>query len=292
MNNDRRNFLIQSGTALGVMGLGYLLWDKPAPVSGAPGDAGRSPSPKKAFGELLGAAVRKMRQEHKAGVALRIPADPKERHMPGHVLVNHLNAPTPERDELFAETVIVCLEGGAIQDEMLGADPSHDVFLFNAAGKVLASIPFNYSTDWQKFVETARVLVHGEGNGRLKSRADAILAECEPTVVQALTRLESADDRAIVLGHAPTTAPLLVYEKLQASAGPRRTALTGVIGAYVASSAADAPGPRLPFGVQLSNSMGGCGDCCSEQPPTRSMVACGMGRVGPDARSFVRYLKS
>lgn len=298
MDTNRRDFLIQSGAAMGVVGLGYMLWDPQAPSRKdgldpeTPGDAGRPPAPARPPGKLLGAAIRKMRDENKFGVAVRIPDDAENRHMAGHTLDNHLNGGTPERDELFAETVFICLESAVIQKELLGADPSHSLYLFNPAGRVLASVPFNYAAECPGFVRVARTLVHGEDNARLRPRADSILAECDPIVAQALARLESPEDKSVVLERASTLAPLLVYEKLQAPAGPRRAALTELIGVYVASAAANAPGPRLPFGVVLEAGGRECGDCCDERPPRNYSIACGMARVRPNDRWFVRYLKS
>ena len=298
MDTNRRNFLIQSGTTLGVFGLGYLLWDAEAPSGnggtdpGTPGDAGRPPAPKRPPGELLGAAIRRMRDENTFGVAVRIPDDAEHRHTPGHILVYHLNERGPECDELFAETVFVCLETAVIQKELLGANPSHSLCLFTPDGKVVASVPFDYEANRREFVIGVRELVHGEGDARLRRRADSILADCDPAVAQALARLESPGDKAAVLGQASTLAPLLVHERLQAPAGPRRDALAELIGRYVAAAAANAPGPRLPFGVELEAESGGCGDSCKEQPPRNYRIACGMGRVGPGTRSFLRYLRS
>jgi len=298
MDTNRRNFLIQSGTTLGVFGLGYLLWDAKAPSGNGgtdpatPGDAGRPPAPKRPPGEMLGAAIRRMRDENKFGVVVRIPDDAQSRHMAGHTLVNHLNERGPECDELFAETVFVCLESEAIQKELLGANPSHSLYLFNPDGKVVASVPFDFATQGQEFVKVARAMVHGEGDARLRRRADSILADCDPAVAQALARLESPEDTSAVLGQASTLAPLLVHERLQAPAGPRRAALAELIGRYVAGAAANGPGPRLPFGIELAAGGGGCGDSCREQLPRDFSFACGMGRVGPGTRSFVRYLRS
>lgn len=292
MDTNRRTFLIQTGAALGVIGIAALFQEGPAKPAPAPADAGRAPGPRKAPGPLLGAAIRKMRAERKPGVALLIPEDPHQRHRAGHVLANHLMLGGPERDEMFAETVFVCLEAAAVREELSAADASHSLFLFDPSGRVTASISFDYSKKADDFHEEVRGLVHGKDGSRLRRRADEILASLDPGVARALSRLETAEDRALVFDRAATMVPLLVHEKLQTPSGRRRDALEGLLRRYLASCRPDEPGPKLPFGVELGSHGGGCGDCCAEMAPREVAIKCGMGRLDPGARFFVRYLKA
>ena len=291
MENNRRTFLIQSGATFGVIGLGYLLWDSPGPPE-VPGDAQKPPTVKPPTG-LLGEALARMKAENKPGVAIRIPVDPETRHLPGHFIVGTLNQPEEGVIRLYAQSVFVCLESAVVQGRLRGADPSHNLVLFDATLRVVAGIDFKYDR-WDGFAPALLGLVQGKEDALLKSRAESIRRSAPAPVVDAVDRLDSVGDRTTVAAHAAKIAPLLVYEDLQPTNEIRKKALTDILRGYVESSSATVPGPRLPFGVETSGEVGGCGDSCRERSESQQkvVVGCGMGRVSPTARSFARYLSS
>jgi len=293
MDTNRRAFLIQSGSALGVIGLGYLLWEERSPLPWIPGDSGRPPEAKPPT-VLLKAALDRMWEENKPGIAIRIPSDKAMRHGPGHALIHHLNQMNPDSIRLFAQTVIVFLESPVVEEQLAGAGPSQTVILFDLARRAVAGLAFDFQHSFDRFVPEILRLVQGEGEIRLRSRAEAIRAATPSPVIDALERMDSEGDRTVVALHAPRIAPLLAFEELQPTQDYRKKALTEILRQYVGSASSTTPGPRLPFGVEASTGLGGCGDDCLERPEEArySVVACGMGRLGPDARSFVRYLAS
>jgi len=295
MEPNRRTFLIQSGATVGVVGLGYLLWDRRAPAGG-PGDTGKPPVARQPSG-LVKEALQRMKAENKPGIAVRIPADPRLRHWPGHLLIGLLNDYDQRDFGLFAESVYVCLEGPALQAGIRGADPSHALVLFDASGRAVAGVPFDYQLEdaWEKFAPLLTSLLHGEGDGRLRARAESARRRADPGVIEAVDRLSTEADHDLAVRHARTIGPLLVFEHLNAIDVAREQALERVIRQYVQTASGTSPGPRLPFGVEAEKFKGGCGgDFCEEQPKSTMRLggACGMAIVGPDARSFLRYLSS
>jgi hypothetical protein len=294
MKTDRRNFLIQSASLSGVIGLGYLLWETPE-VGAHPGDAGRPPVVKPP-GDLMKAALARMAAEGKPGVAVRISTDPQHRHLAGHVLINALNNDRQETLELFAEAVFVCLESDVLDQEIPGAVPGSTVIVFDARRRAIAAKTLDFELGWGAFAEVVASLLHGPEEERLRVRAEGVREKLEPAVLGAVTRLFFDEDKKIILDHAPRLASLLVYERRQAAGSRRGEVLASLLQSYVLSANPKTPGTRLPFGVEASPERGGCGDSCDEQPKDPEgrvrLVACGMGRVGPDSRSFVRYLKS
>lgn len=295
MKTDRRNFLIQTASAAGVIGLGYLLGEKPA-AEGFPGDVGRPPIRKPA-GELLKAAVARMAAEGKPGIAIRIPSTPDQRHNPGHLLIYALNDESPDPIDLFAQSIVVCLESDALQDQIDHADPSHTVVLFDSQRRAVAGLSLDFATAWETFPRDLLGLLHGTGDQRLKARAETVEKKADPPVLAALRRLLLEEDRKLVAEHAGELVPLLILERRGEKADSTRgVALASILKSYVLSANPKTPGVRLPFGVEAAQGGGGCGDSCSERPAPpdgrRVMVACGMGRAGPNIRSFVRYLRT
>jgi len=296
MDSNRRNFLIQTASAAGVIGLGYLLWERPCsetcpPPPALPADTGKPPRGNPP-GELLQAALRRMAAENKPGVAVRIPVDPKQRCIPGHVLVEFLNERRLDVAELFAESVVVCLEDAAIHEQIAGADPSHQLVLFGTDRRATAGVAMTWNTAWDRFVPGLTELLHGADGRRLRARADSIRRKTEEAVVAALGRMADDQDGNVVLEKASTIAPLLVYERLQPTPEKRKKLLADILKTYIDESNPKLPGPRLPFGVEAATEVGCCGDSCRERPPRDVMVKCGMGRVSPEARTFLRYLKA
>jgi len=245
-------------------------------------------------------ALARMRAENKHGVVIRIPSSPERRHNPGHGLAYALSQDRIETREAFSEVVIVCLESRVVQTSIASAGSDHDLILFNEDGRAEAGRSFNYEEGWNELSAAILALAHGPGNARLKERAAAIRAKTDPGVLAALDRFGTTPndldaDKALLLQEAARLMALLLHT-LDVERSPRRhDAVRALIDAYFASSKPGAPGPRLPFGVELGPAAGGCGDDpCREQPPRRKdyeiSVACGMARVTANSRSFVRYL--
>jgi hypothetical protein len=195
---------------------------------------------------------------------------------------------------MFAEIVLVCIESDALQDNIALADPTHDAVLFTEGRRQGAGLSFKMVKSWQQIPEVLLELAHGPDGSRLKERAEAIRSKLEPATLAALERLGTPADKDVLVREAPRMIPLLVQARKDAVTPARQTALRDVIEAYCNSSNRSTPGPSLPFGLEAGPFDGGCGrDSCREQAPEdRRAVgyACGMAMVGPNARSFVRYL--
>jgi hypothetical protein len=289
MDMNRRTFLIQSGSAIGVLGLGYLLVEPPEGPTPSPGDA-KPPSHRKPPTALLKAALERMAREQKPGIAIRIPKNPDRRHTAGHTLLYYLNQMDSGSLRLFAQTVVICLESAAFDDEFAGANPKHEIILFDASRRAESGIAFDFEQGWQGFVPALLALVQGDGDRRLSARAASIREKSPAELMEALDRLSTEAERAQVAAQASRMAPLLVYEELQPTQEFRRKALGEILRQYVESASPTDPGPRLPFGIQAGAARGGCGDSCQERPEPHMVAACGMARVRPSDRDFVRYL--
>src|SRR5687767_2741182 len=148
MSIPRRAFLLQAGGA--VAGLSALGCD-PQPQGTVPPPAGY-PKP-----QVLVDALERMRTENKAGVAIRLTTD-EQRHNPGHNLVNLLNEDPPDSRELVAELVFVCLEDADVRHHLAGADPEHNLLVFDENGRVEAGVQFDYARDWVRFGSAIRLL--------------------------------------------------------------------------------------------------------------------------------------
>jgi hypothetical protein len=296
MDTNRRTFLTQIGVSVGVVGLGYLLSGRYTPA-GSPADVGRPPLPDRTPG-LLKEALGRMKAEGKPGIALRIPADKKLRHLPGHQLIGLLNDFEQQYSGLFAETVFVCLEGPALQAGIRGATPSHAMVLFDTNGRATAGIEYTYENSWETFVPEVTALLHGEGNRRIRARAEQTRRRADPALIEAVDRLETEAHRERVLRDAATIGPWLVYERLVATSPARESALGYLLRCHLEAASATTPGPRLPYGIETGEFRGGCGsgDSCEEQVKEErkflAVGACGMALVAPQARSFIRYITS
>ena|SRR5258706_4865050 len=300
MSIPRRTFLLQTGTA--VAGLSALGCDGATPSPGkGQGAAPAPPGPPPKKPQTLIDALERMRSENKPGVAVRILENPEKRHNPGHGLVHTLNQDRPDTRGLFSEVVVVCLESRVLQIHIASANPNHDLVLFSKDGLAEAGRPFNYEADWNGLTAAILGLAHGPEMARLKLRAAAIRSTTNPDILAALDRLGSNPgeldaDKALLLPESPRIMALLVQALDQARTPARYRALQDVIDKSYAASPPSAPGPKLPFGMELGPFEGGCGeDPCREQaPPSKSdyvmVIACGMARIMPNSRSFVRYL--
>ena len=292
MKIDRRSFLIGAAGST-VVGLSSLAGQEVRGVL-SPGKGLPAAPPKP-----LADALSRMRAENKPCIILRIPDDKEWRHSPGHCLIYFLNQGEPGIRELFAETVLVCLETPTLRQHVPEATPSHDLILLDAEGKAQDGLPFNYQETWLKMPEAIRGLAHGTGGARLKERATALRQKASPAFLAALDRVgtdaeKPGDDKAELRKEAPRMIPLLVQSRLEARAASRQQALRDLIDEVFLSSPLATGGSRLPFGVDTVPYVGGCcDDQCKEQPPREgpiAVAACGMAAVPQNARAFLRYL--
>lgn len=293
MNLPRRTFLLQAGTA--VAGLSALGCNDSEAIplllqAGTP--------PKKP--QVLVDALERMKAENKAGVAVRIPENGKMRHYAGHDVAYALNMDQVEVRDAFTEVVVVCLESSVIETFISSSYSNHELVLFNEESRAEAGRPFNFQENWADLPKAIADLAHGPDGSRLKRRAEAIRQKAEPGIQAAVDRVGTNPDtlevdKAALLKEASRIMALLIHSLREAKAAPRQQALRAVIDASYAASKPGDTGPKLPFGMELGPAQGGCGgDSCQEQAPeekmSRVLVACGMARVKPNDRSFLRYL--
>jgi hypothetical protein len=296
MSIPRRTFLLQAGTA--VAGLSSLGCDGKSPDSSA--GQGTTPAAPSKKPQVLVDALERMRSENKVGIALRIPTNPDRRHDPGHALEAVIEVERPEARDALSEVVVVCLESPVLDSHLASVNPAHDLILFDGDLRAVAGKPFNFRENWNGLSAALLSLAHGPDGSRLEQRANEIRAKADPSILATLDRLGTKDgdpnaDTAVLVREAPRIAPLLIHTLTKAPTGARQQALRNVIDTYVASSKPPSPGPKQLFGVEMGPFRGGCGDDpCREHVVRESdksiSVACGMARVTPNTRSFVKYL--
>lgn len=217
----------------------------------------------------LETALGRLRAEDRPGLLFRVPGGKEQRCELGHAITWHLlNSKDPDVHEVLLEAPILCLDAAVVQDRFRGARAADTLILVDGDGFVVDGLVFDPGENWSNFVPAARALLHGPGGRRLADRAE-----------RARKRSEAG------------ALPVLVEERL--AAPPEKAAkLRESIEAAWNAQAAASPGPRMPYGVEVTAQMkGGCGDCgCEEAPPSNAMVACGMARALPNARYFVKFL--
>ena len=169
----RRRFLARAASASLVFGLSSCLGDEEDVLK-----------PK-----ILKAALRKMANEDKPGVIVRIPKDPSHCQSLGVVLTEGSKTPSQARTlgrpdlghpaydahELFVEAVFVCMDGAEIERCVEGAIADESLILINARATRLAGVPLADSeiATMAGFVAGARRVLHGETHERLRRRAGA-----------------------------------------------------------------------------------------------------------------------
>ncbi len=217
----------------------------------------------------LDGALARLRSEDRPGLLFRIPAAKEQRCSLGHAITwNLLNSKEPDVHEVLLEAPILCLESPVLKDRFRGVRAADTLILVDGDGFAVDGLVFNPGEDWANFVPAARTLLHGPGGRRLAGRAERARKRGEPGAI-----------------------PVLVQERLAADPAQAAKRRESIEAAWAAQAAAS-PGPRMPYGVEVTAQMkGGCGDCgCEEAPPSNAMVACGMARATPNARYFVKFL--
>lgn len=232
--------------------------------------AGCRPDPRPAW---LDGALARLAEEKKPGLVVVLPEDRGARHDWGHVLVQLLNSPDPDLRELFAEAQPLCLERAAARTNLYGLRPQDDLVLIDAQGYAIAGTPFTprLSDPPATFIAAVRPLVRGADGGRLRARAAEVpLASREREEVE------------------PAALPYVISERLKDPASPQGLKLRAAIERYVQGANPAAPGPRLPYGI-VAGAPAGCGDDCEESDRSVA-IDCGMGRVTPGSRAFLKFI--
>lgn len=249
--NTRRDFLLQAA------GLPFLL-----------GGCSKAGAPL-----WLEGALRKMRQFDLPGLLFRLPADKEGRCGLGHQIAGLINSKDPEVHEVLSQAALLCLENP--EAHFKGAKASDTLLLVDGDGYAIDGIPFH---DWSLFPAAANALLNGPTGTRLAERAERAKRRASKEAIALLAKPELDVDGTLL--------PLLVKERL--AAGPvRRSELRGAIEAWYEKA------PKMPYGVETTAQMrGGCGNCgCEESPRGNLAVPCGMARLVPNTKHFVKFLK-
>jgi len=204
------------------------------------------------FREALG----RLAAERRLGLLVRLPEDKEARHAWGHALVELLNSPDPGLRELLAETQLLCLETSSARALIGGARPDDDLILIDAQGYALDGVRLGPPGEGfpALFLSAGRALAHGPGDVRLRERARAATGGDDDP--RALPRLVAEGKRAAI-------------ERQIRAADPAK------------------PGPRLPYGIVVGPAAA-CGDACEEGD--RVPFDCGLARVTPGARDFLKFI--
>jgi hypothetical protein len=242
-------------------------------------------------------ALKRMTLEHKPGIAIRLTLDKIKRHCPGHVLLWLIDQNLSSIHEMFAEIVFVCLESDVIQDQLTGANPGHNVLLFDTDGRVGGGFRMDFSDveEIPHFPAKAVRLARGPGDARLKARAAALRRKTNPALLRTLDRLGRDEkslfvDKAALLGDAGKIVPLLVEARIAAATKSRQDELRDILDLYFYAPDPAASGPQIPFGVEAAFYARGGGERCAEREFEAGADDCNLGRLRPGTRVFVKYL--
>jgi hypothetical protein len=241
-------------------------------------------------------ALKQMTLDHKPGIAIRLTLDKTKRHYPGHVLLWLIDQNLSSIHEMFAEIVFVCLESDVIEDQLSGADPRHNVLLFDTDGRVKAGFRMDFSDveEIPHFPSKAVRLARGPGDSRLKARAAALRRRTNPALLRTLDRLGRDEktlfvDKAALLGEAGKIVPLLVEARIAAASKSRQDELRDILDLHFYTPDPAASGPQIPFGVEAAFIAGAAGEC-AECDPEAPNLDCRRGLAKSGGRVFVKYL--
>lgn len=272
MRTSRRAFLGQAGSLPLLLGF---------PLSGC------KPAPAPSW---FDDALARMKSEHKPGLVFRLPSSKDHRCLLGHRLIDLHNRGDADVREVFSEAVCMCLEDATVTERIRGARAGDQLIVMDEDGYALDGTLLG-PEQLDRFVAEARRILHGEpGNERLKERADSILKSLPAEQRAALERLSSDSDQQALEESAESIMPLLVHRRLTSTVEERKKRLRAVIEKHYRSAVPQAPGPRLPYGVQAQPDMGGCGDDCEESSPRSAGISCGMAMMSPGHRDFVKFI--
>ncbi len=232
--------------------------------------------------------------EEEAERAAKIEADLPRRRM-GTALWVLANEDHPAAHELFCEAVVLCMTSELADWSLRRAGDPRNRFLLDSDGTRLEAdtVAPEILENPQKLAESLRRLLHGEGNARLREKAESIDKTLDPQLRKAVSNLssDSAEEReaatALLARHAESIAPYLVHLGLTAGDAELRGRAGDVLRKYYATTKEDVTGPRLPFGCTMPKFGDECGRLV---PESESRMACGMGIVRTRQRKFVRFL--
>ncbi|MBL8797951.1 MAG: hypothetical protein JNM56_28900 [Planctomycetia bacterium] len=282
---------------------------KPLPTNAADlPTKGQAPLPV-APEELLKAARERMKQEHKPGVVIVVPADAKAAGKLGNDLAALLGGKNPacavgeprpfqqpstagagnlDAHQLFCQAVFVCLPAEAARKAFPRLRADSAAFLFDDAGKIVDEVKASENLFSADFVSQLTSLLHGKQGERLAATAQAQRAALGKEAAQrADTALRSLDSEqffirqqaSVVLGElAPRATALLAAELRKQPPLETRRRLETFFEQIYGEASEEKPSARLPFGAQWQ---GMRVDTC----PT-----CGRGSVAAPTRLFLRFL--
>ena len=235
-------------------------------------------SPRTALPSWGLAACRRMKEEEKCGVAIRVPEALAERRSLGRALTRLTWTRDEEPRELFALAVWVCLPARTFD----AIAPRATFALLEPTGRVRSQ--GRLALDSDLIVAAADGLF--ADSAALCDRAITLKNGATAAERAALDRLEAGD--ISLLARNGRLMPLIVWARRTTARPARAARLMEVIDAYFGK-----PGTgldrRLPYGLLTGDGAGSCGSPDEEGPPRG--VACGMACLPDYARHFVRFLK-
>lgn len=270
MTTTRRDFLARAAALPAIFGL---------PLAGC-GPAHQPP--------WASEALAKIRSDGRLGLAVRLPKDPDQRCRIGHRLTWLQNSERLEDREVVADLVVMCFEEDAFRSRF--GSRKEGVLLVDGDGYVLDALA-ELTPQWDLLGPSLRTLIDGADGARGRERAEAARRRAGADDLRRIGDPKEEDVKPLV-ARAGILLPLLVSERSASSAAPRGNLLRRVIDVHFEALPQTERGPRLPYGIELATGMrGGCGNCgCEENKNPPRAVACGMARLSPKDRSFVRFL--
>ncbi len=244
-----------------------------------------------------------MKETGRCGIVLIVP-DAREGQLPiGLALAGLVDSDDRATHALLCEGVFICLRRVQAEGRICEIGDGNTRYLLDPAGRRLEADRIDPSAlgTPEAFTRSFGPFLHGRSQERLRERADAIRKTLSPEARDAVEKLDADDPdlresaSAHLLREADRILPFLAELSLRAEPVERRGRAADVIEAHF-KAAADAPGPRLPFGCKVPKLVpSGCGRMREqeegEDEKNRMMVACGMARAPRESRRFLGFLK-
>lgn len=283
----RRTFLGQAAAAPLIFGLPGLFGQ----------DAKASP-------DWYAAALKRMKESGRPGVVVVLPADAAGRQRIGAAVWKLVSAASGTTQELLCEAVFIFMTPDLAAGRVRADGEKADRFLLDPEGKRVEadSIDPSFFDFPRAFADSFIPFVRGKDNERFEVRLEAARLRQTDEVRAAFGKLDAdeydvreAADK-VLRKSAGTIIPCLIRATRVGESVELRARAGGILESYFKSFKEDEPGPRLPYGAYLPKLVNwGCGSF-GEEPEAGSVdegrprPACGMARMIPASRSFVRFL--
>jgi hypothetical protein len=272
--------------------------DVPAPAPGAAPAKSPAPAPS-ATPAWWTQALARMKDESRPGLVLRVPVKKGVAMRLGWRMVEWLDRATGVQGAPFLEAVVVFLSADDLARLVKDAKPDEDAVLVDEAGARVdgrvTSLPKLFESDDEPSGVLGGLLrgplgTTGEAkDARLVERAAKARPRLPDDVAAALDRMETEGDATLVAANAWRTTSLVLLA-LRDAEGERAKRLTHVLDLAFEGASRWKPSARLPFGLEVVQGEGGCGGGEFDDDGNPIAVDCGMGRVTPDGREFLKYL--